>query len=87
MTFTNEMCNRLLSDSSKMGEDPYGIQYTFTLQDKPDAAAVDAPEWIVPLGPPLDALAEAHDLRVEKVANFQDMVSDMMSTDRSKMDK
>lgn len=100
MKFSQEMCARLIdsrqtpkgngsngsSSSTDDSGSPYGIQYTFTLQDNSDAAAVDAPEWIVPLGPPLEALAEAHGMVVQKVINFQDMIEHMMTgIDRLKM--
>jgi hypothetical protein len=56
----------------------FGIQYTFTLQDTDDAAAVDAPEWVVPLGDTLRALARAHGLKLQVVQNFQDIMNEIM---------
>ena len=40
-----------LSDQIARGDDDwaYGLQYTFQLKDTKDAAAVNAPEWLVPL--------------------------------------
>ena len=67
-------------------ESPYGIQYTFTLHDSTEAAAVDAPEWVVPLGQTLRDLAAAHGLRLLETQNFQDILNDMIKND-SKMSR
>ena len=55
----------------------YGVQYEFSLFDSADAsqAAVNAPEWLVPLGGPLDRLAARHGLCVQSVENFHQYVS------------
>jgi SAM-dependent methyltransferase len=62
-------------------ESAYGIKYTFTLHDSEEDAAVDAPEWVVPLGRTLGALAAAHGLRLAEVQNFQHMASEMMANE------
>lgn len=62
---TNHNGNNNNNNSNGSGEDKgFGIRYTFSLFDKPptgdegeDQAAVNAPEYIVPLGPALYALA------------------------------
>lgn len=55
-----------------------GIQYTFILNDSSDEAAVNAPEWVVPLGLPLNRLLAKHNLTVYKIQNFHDFVEDRM---------
>ena len=62
-------------------ESPYGIQYTFTLHDSLEDAAVDAPEWVVPLGQTLRDLASAHGLRLLETQNFQDILSEMIKSE------
>lgn len=62
-------------------ESPYGIQYTFTLHDSLEDAAVDAPEWVVPLGQTLRELAAAHGLRLLETQNFQDILSEMIKNE------
>jgi hypothetical protein len=69
------------ADADKDDESAYGIKYTFTLHDSEEDAAVDAPEWVVPLGRTLGALAAAHGLRLAEVQNFQHMASDMMANE------
>ena len=77
-------------DRNPVSNDPYGIQYTFTLLDSSSssddgdgegdsAAAVNAPEWVVPLGPPLQRLAAAHGMRLAETQNFQGMVQQAMN--------
>lgn len=90
--FAHDMWTRLLvqkskeeenessgSNSDRLSKEDFGIRYTFTLQDSTTDAAVDAPEWVVPLGPPLKALAAAHGLELVETQNFQDIMHDMMS--------
>lgn len=91
VTFSEEMCQRLIGTSATKTsngsatiaatEDPYGIQYTFTLQDDAKSSAVNAPEWIVPQGRPLRDLAEAHDMEVLQVTNFQEMIYQQLHMD------
>lgn len=69
------------TDVSSAEDSAYGIQYTFTLQDNDTDAAVDAPEWVVPLGDTLRTLAAAHGLRLLEVQNFQDIMTEMMQSD------
>lgn len=70
--------NSIDNSSSSSASSPYGLQYTFTLQDSVEEAAVDAPEWAVPLGGPLEELAAQHGLELVQVENFQDIVADLM---------
>jgi hypothetical protein len=92
MEFTPDMWNRLIENQSSANvtntsKDPFGIRYNFTLLDKPqpvnnrsnDASAVDAPEWLVPLGEPLRSLAGEYDFDVIECKNFQDYVHDNMN--------
>lgn len=64
-----------------LDESAFGIKYTFTLHDSEEDAAVDAPEWVVPLGHTLRVLAAAHGLQVVEVQNFQDMAAEIMLND------
>ncbi len=66
-----------LTERSKEGEDDwaYGIQYTFQLKDTGEASAVNAPEWLVPLGAPLQRLAAAYGLRVALCKNFHEVIT------------
>lgn len=68
-----------LDDGSIDPDAGYGIEYYFSLFDKPDSAAVNAPEWLVPQGKQLEALAEAHGLTVEKCENFQDFFCERLA--------
>jgi hypothetical protein len=93
MEFTQEMWNRLIQkDSNRQSElsdnindeNSFGIRYNFTLLDdsrlfgaKGDSA-VEAPEWLVPLGKPLEKLAAEYDLKIELVQNFQKFVVENM---------
>ena len=69
--------HRSLTERMDRGEDDwaYGIQYVFQLRDTGDAAAVNAPEWLVPLGAPLEKLAKEHGLRVALCKNFHEVVT------------
>ncbi len=93
MEFTQEMWNRLIQkDSNRQSElsdnrndeDSFGIRYNFTLLDAPRLfgakgdSAVEAPEWLVPLGKPLENLAAEYDLKIELVQNFQEFVVENM---------
>lgn len=80
MSFGGEAWNRMIlpaqEQRSLTEEDDwaYGIQYVFQLRDTGDAAAVNAPEWLVPLGAPLERLAARHGLRVALCKNFHEVV-------------
>jgi hypothetical protein len=67
--------------AENLDESAFGIKYTFTLHDSEEDAAVDAPEWVVPLGRTLRSLAAAHGLRLAEVQNFQDIATDMMNNE------
>ena len=63
-------------------DDSFGVRYRFTLYDTPPtntgASAVNAPEWLVPLGRPLQELAEEHGLRLVLCKNFHSFIVDNM---------
>ncbi len=69
---------QVVGERSEHGQDDwaYGIQYVFQLRDTGEASAVNAPEWLVPLGPPLERLAARHGLRVKLCKNFHQVVCD-----------
>ncbi|CAM9827871.1 unnamed protein product, partial [Ectocarpus fasciculatus] len=84
LDFDKENWDRLINFDTNGGEDEYnnsfGIRYEFMLDDGMtsadggDSAAVKAPEWLVPLGRPLEELAKKHDLEVIYCQNFQGFV-------------
>lgn len=78
---TNSNESTSSAGQGSVDESAYGIQYTFTLHDSDADAAVDAPEWVVPLGDTLRTLAAAHGLRLLEVQNFQDIMTEMMHSD------
>jgi len=61
-------------------ERTFGIQYNFALLDQSDATAVDAPEWLVPVGKPLEALANYHGFRVRLTDNFHQFLMQGINT-------
>ena len=69
---------------SALGDDwesAFGIQYSFSLFESSDtssSAAVDAPEWIVPVGQPLHHLAEEVDMFLIKKQNFHESVHEAL---------
>lgn len=82
LEFNQENWQRLFtlsgSDSSRDGNEAFGIRYNFTLDDGVDnadeeveSAAVNAPEWLVPLGEPLRQLAREHNMELILCQNFQ----------------
>ena len=75
---------RLLHENPE-DNDPFGIRYMFMLVDDPEKGnAVNAPEWLVPMGEPLASLAAAHGLQLDICQNFQDYVHNTMKNDASK---
>jgi SAM-dependent methyltransferase len=64
----------------------FGIRYHFQLYDTPPSsdgkgsgqAAVDAPEWLVPLGVPLESLAKSCGLKVVSAENLQEFFHENM---------
>ena len=66
----------------------FGIKYNFLLMDNEDeASAVDAPEWIVPLGTPLEALLANYDLEIKYECNFHQFVHDNMEKNKELWDR
>ena len=57
-------------------DDLFGRRYNFQLFDQPSSstAAVDAPEWLVPL-PLIERLANEANLEVKEVVNFHDYIT------------
>ena len=70
------------SSDGVLEDSAFGIKYTFTLHDSEEGAAVDAPEWVVPLGRTLQSLAAAHGMRLVEMQNFQDLAAEMMQNDQ-----
>ena len=52
------------------------------VDDENSLSAVNAPEWLVPLGEPLQRLVEKHGLRIDKCANFHEFVADIMGKEK-----
>jgi hypothetical protein len=76
-TYSDHDRNELV-DSSELidrhtdDDTAFGLRYSFSLLDQPGGtAAVDAPEYVVPLGGPLHRLAEEHGLKLHRAENFQ----------------
>lgn len=77
--FDEKNWSRLLNTEHKAkNTNAFGIRYVFKL-----AGAVDVPEWLVPTGEPLQALAAAHGMQVELCQNFHDFVFEKMNMDAS----
>lgn len=80
ITFSQAHWDTLLGIGAGSGSDVdddqtgFGVQYNFALLDTPDAKAVNAPEWLIPQGQPLHALARRHGLKVRSVENFHEFV-------------
>jgi mRNA (guanine-N7-)-methyltransferase len=85
LEFNQENWQRLFtlsgSDSPCDGNEAFGIRYNFTLDDgsvsveeDAESAAVNAPEWLVPLGEPLCQLAREHNMELILCQNFQSFV-------------
>jgi len=60
-------------------QDSFGLQYNFSLRDNETSSAVEAPEWLVPQGRPLEELARNHDLCLIKSQNFHDFFYERMA--------
>ena len=79
MTFKDEKWRHLIetgaTHSIDSNEVPFGIQYDFNLHDSDDMAAVNAPEWLVPSGSPLQHLVEECGLTVRSNQNFHQFVA------------
>eukprot|EP01038_Epipyxis_sp_PR26KG_P004115 gene4115-5866_t len=90
ISFENEMWQRLVhipnatNVNDGLSEDLFGIQYNFSLLDNESELAVDAPEWIVPLGEPLAKLAGAHGMRLIKNINFHEFIMSKPEAERLK---
>ena len=88
MSFETEMWNRIIESTQRNDSDPYGIEYHFSLYDKPNngnqsnEAAVNSPEWLVPLGGELQSLAEECGLEVILCQNFHQFIYDKKNVPR-----
>lgn len=74
------MWNRIL-ESFRSNSDPFGLEYQFSLFDQAPSrdslshrAAVNAPEWLVPLGRELNELAEECGFEVILCQNFHQFI-------------
>lgn len=83
------MWKRLL-ECSRSKSDPFGIEYQFSLFDQPPnadtgakQAAVNAPEWLVPLGAELDELAEECGFEVILCQNFHQFIDETLKSPSS----
>jgi hypothetical protein len=65
-------------------EDYFGIKYTFSLLDNEDEAAVDAPEYVVPLSTSFYRLLSDYSLNIYKIQNFHEFVSEKFNNDTSR---
>lgn len=92
LEFDNENWTKLLNfGSGENDEDEFrrsfGIRYDFMLDDGmpgadgDESAAVKAPEWLVPLGKPLEELARKHNLELIFCQNFQGFVQSHLRKD------
>jgi SAM-dependent methyltransferase len=95
--FKEKMLNRLIfppkpsssnsnsqEDNNNSGDDSFGIQYTFSLHDSENAAAVDSPEFIVPLNEDFYSLLAKHNLKMLKMQNFHDFILEKFQNPASK---
>jgi ubiquinone/menaquinone biosynthesis C-methylase UbiE len=71
-------------DDDEEEEDYFGIKYTFSLLDNEDEAAVDAPEYIVPLSTSFYRLLSDYSLNIYKIQNFHEFVSEKFNNDVSR---
>ena len=85
MSFKESMWQRLLCSSSDNNDDVYGIQYNFVLLDNNNSSAVEAPEFIVPLGDHLINLARKHKLILKQYLNCNDLVLNGMQNPQTRM--
>ena len=91
MQISNDIMSR--TDEEQEAEDAtfrsaFGIKYNYMLSDDGDMAAVDAPEWLVPLGRPLETLLARHDMSLQACVNFQEFVnSNLDSQNREMLEK
>mmetsp|Transcript_1916 Transcript_1916/g.2134 ORF Transcript_1916/g.2134 Transcript_1916/m.2134 type:complete len:338 (+) Transcript_1916:278-1291(+) len=80
MAFGNEVYRVQFADrhhSKRFSNDqPFGIEYTFTLEDAVDTL----PEYLVPF-PVLTQIAEKYGLKLELRANFHDFIREKMTED------
>jgi len=63
-------------DEDRTHRSAFGIRYTFNLLDDEEAnkSAVNAPEWLVPLGKPLEAILASNNMTLVSCTNFHDFV-------------
>lgn len=79
------MWDRIL-ETNRTDSDPFGIEYQFSLFDQPPSsdslsqAAVNAPEWLVPLGQQLQDLARDCGFEVALCENFHQFIDDRLKT-------
>jgi mRNA (guanine-N7-)-methyltransferase len=68
--------DEIQEDEDRTHRSAFGIRYTFNLLDGDDESksAVNAPEWLVPLGKPLEAILAANSMTLVSCTNFHDLV-------------
>eukprot|EP00602_Paraphysomonas_sp_CaronLab_P013171 CAMPEP_0185042478 /NCGR_PEP_ID=MMETSP1103-20130426/42379_1 /TAXON_ID=36769 /ORGANISM="Paraphysomonas bandaiensis, Strain Caron Lab Isolate" /LENGTH=781 /DNA_ID=CAMNT_0027582563 /DNA_START=146 /DNA_END=2492 /DNA_ORIENTATION=- len=73
--------NAPFRENATADTDPFGLRYTFTLVESPSGkgaenfvSAVDAPEWLVPLGSELENLASSCGMKVVLCQNFHQFI-------------
>lgn len=74
-----DMANKLLVRSTDTSEeDGLGIEYHFSLFDSEIEAAVDVPEYLVPLGKSFKNMLTENGLKVYKIQNFHEYVNEKL---------
>jgi hypothetical protein len=87
LTFQQAMWDRMIQ-RSRTESDAFGIEYQFRLYDQPPSsdalsqqqAAVNAPEWLVPLGRELQDLTDECGLEIILCENFHQFIDQKMKT-------
>jgi mRNA (guanine-N7-)-methyltransferase len=80
LEFDQKNWDRVLNRENPDGEDAFGVRYNFRLDDGTstddigDGLAVDAPEWLVPLGETLRNFSREYGLELILCQNFQGYV-------------
>jgi hypothetical protein len=62
----------------------FGIKYNFKLHDSETSAAVNSPEFVVPLNDELTSIIEPYGLKVFEITNFHQFYHEYCQTEESK---
>lgn len=73
-----------MDDTQEEDDEGFGLQYNFSLRDNADSSAVEAPEWLVPLGKSFQSLCQKNHLNVIKCQNFHDFIHERLQDDDSR---